>query len=108
MQEFNHVTSDLFDLSRQLGKLHNQVCFKKIDQSEMYNFTIVNKEKLNHPYLVSILLENIELTTNFISENLDFCKTVKEIIENTNFNGADMGLRSGMRLGMFNELMKAE
>jgi hypothetical protein len=84
-----------------IGRLHNQVCSGEISQQQFNAYVTTNAGAMNHPLILEVLLENIELTPSFLESNTDFCKTIYSIIRNTDHTNAELSFGIDLRLNLF-------
>lgn len=97
-KEWKHV--------KEISRLHNKNILSETSQDELNDYIRINKSELSTPLIVSVLLENVEISHTYIKDNLNHCQLIVEIIEETDFTGADIGLRGDIRKGMFIEFVK--
>lgn len=87
-----------------IGRLHNQICGGTEEQSVLSEYVITHEKELAHSMIVETLLENIELTQEFLHENKDYVEVVyriAKVIESEDIQS----LRSIIRVEAFFQLM---
>ncbi|PFJ29004.1 hypothetical protein [Bacillus thuringiensis] len=105
MLKFENVTEVIWNHVKALAQLHNKVAVLDCEEIELQNYVFHHKNELNHPHIISVLIEHISITNDFLQRNAEFCKVVYQIIGETSFENTDMGLSDNIRLESFKELM---
>lgn len=96
--EWNHM--------RTIGQMHNGIVMGQVEQSVLNDYIVKHEKELSTPLIASVLLEEVEISQEYIKENPEYCQLVYRIIEATDFKGADIGLRGDMRKAMFMEFVQ--
>jgi hypothetical protein len=86
-----------WDKFTELAKLHN-ACRTEEDQLKFNQFVVENIELIDET-AVSVVVENIELTEEFMGKYPDYRKTVYDRF--VKLDSSKMGLRDGIRFEMF-------
>lgn len=95
------------DFFKEFVNLYNQVAFRKKTQEDFNKFVLENKDKLNNPDYLSVFSEDVELLDIFYKENFEMCKFFYDFMEETpGWIHLDYGLRTSMRLAIFQDLFK--
>ncbi|MFF2531309.1 hypothetical protein ACFVS2_20615 [Brevibacillus sp. NPDC058079] len=82
------ATNEIWSRFQEMNMLHMDVCTGEEEQSKFNDYVLLHEKELNHPLILETILENIELTVEFIKENEDYCKAVYRIVSKTNFEGS--------------------
>lgn len=92
------ATDEVWERFGEINMLHMDVCTGEIEQSKFNEFVLSNEKNLNHPLILEVILENVELTEEFLKQNEDYCKAVYRIVSNTNFEGLQMSFSVSARI----------
>ncbi|MEC2463782.1 hypothetical protein P9X10_02545 [Bacillus cereus] len=96
-----------FDFLKQLSTLHNEIVLDRKQDSDFHTFILTNKEKFNNIEYLSVAMERFDLTEEYIQQNFESCKFVYDFMqENRCLALTTTGLRTGVRLGKFEDLVK--
>jgi hypothetical protein len=90
-----------------IGRMHNQASFDGEKQSVLNEYVIKHESELDHMMIVETLLENVELTPDFIEEQKDYVNAVYRIAKKVE-NQDQQSLRSIIRIERFFQLMGEE
>jgi hypothetical protein len=95
------------DFLKQLISLHNEIAIKEKEEKEFDLFIMANKEKINNPDYLQVFAERVQITTDYYKEHYEVCRFFYDFMqENPEWRELPFGLRTYMRLGIFEETFK--
>ncbi|PGF05195.1 hypothetical protein [Bacillus toyonensis] len=96
-----------FDFLKELSTLHNEIVLGRKQDSEFHSFILANKERFNNLEYLSVAMERFELSEEYIHQNFESCKFVYDFMQENRFSALNTtGLRTGIRLGMFEDFVE--
>lgn len=96
-----------WDLMRKLVDLHNQICFKDVDEQAFDTFVLENKERMNNPDFLQIFAARISFHPEYFSEHFEMCKLFYNfMLNNPDWKKLNFGFSTLIQLGFFEDEFK--
>ncbi|WP_242249164.1 hypothetical protein [Bacillus cereus group sp. BfR-BA-01328] len=87
--------------------IHNEILSGNKDEKDFDEFVLKNKEKLNNPDYLQIFAERMNSTVDYFHTHFEMCQFFYSFMEdNPEWKQLPFGLRTYLRLGMFEDLFK--
>jgi len=97
------ITNEQWEHLTTIGNLHMNIYTGKTEQFELNQYVLQHEKELNHTLIFETLLENIELTPEFVNLNKEYVKAVYRIAKR--IEKESESLRSLIRADVFFTLL---